>query len=533
MLQSLTSQQKTAAVAILTLLAILIPLWPGFDAPGGAMDEGMLLVYPELIAHGKLPYRDFETFYGPGNLWMLAGSYAVFGAQIGVERSVGLLYRLLLAGGVFFALRRWSLIAAATGAVLTVTFLIPTRLAAFAWLGGVACVLWSLLILAERPTPWRAFLGGLLGALGLLYRVDLGLAVLASAAPLFLLLPARERWLYLAGTAAGMIPLGVLALLAGPQATLENLFTYPVLITNAGRRLPLSEASDSIYFLFFLHVGASLCNILAGFLACRRERNSRTARLFLALALLGIGLTHQGMQRPDSVHVALTAFLSIALLPVGVLILCQRGAVETFRSRWAALSAGVVMLVVFARSPEFLLLLARATLLSLNIDAKPAPAVVVRDRHFPRPGLVASAQQVASFIEANSRPGERLFIGTGDLRRAFSNDAFFYHLLPWLTPASYFLEMNPLSANRPNSRLASDVASADWLILNRAWDNPQEPNLSQWMGSDAPNEVVRAQFALQAEFGPFNIHRRRAAASETAKLSELNSRDAGTSSRSP
>jgi hypothetical protein len=135
----------------------------------------------------------------------------------------------------------------------------------------------------------------------------------------------------------------------------------------------------------------------------------------------------------------------------------------------------------------------------------------VRDRHFPRPGLVASAQQVASFIEANSRPGERLFIGTGDLRRAFSNDAFFYHLLPWLTPASYFLEMNPLSANRPNSRLASDVASADWLILNRAWDNPQEPNLSQWMGSDAPNEVVRAQFALQAEFGPFNIHRRRAA----------------------
>jgi hypothetical protein len=46
------------------------------------MDEGMLLVYPELIAHGKLPYRDFETFYGPGNLWKLAGSYAVFGAQI-------------------------------------------------------------------------------------------------------------------------------------------------------------------------------------------------------------------------------------------------------------------------------------------------------------------------------------------------------------------------------------------------------------------------------------------------------------------
>src|SRR5687768_15412256 len=109
---SAAPHRATIVAAILTLLAVLLPLWSGFDAPGAAMDEGMLLVYPELVLHGKLPYRDFETFYGPGNLWALAGAYSVFGVHIDVERSVGLLYRLALAGGIFLLVRRWSLSAA-------------------------------------------------------------------------------------------------------------------------------------------------------------------------------------------------------------------------------------------------------------------------------------------------------------------------------------------------------------------------------------------------------------------------------------
>ena len=82
--------------------------------------------------------------------------------------------------------------------------------------------------------------------------------------------------------------------------------------------------------------------------------------------------------------------------------------------------------------------------------------------------------------------------------------------MPEFVPATYFLEMNPFSANRPNSRLTEDIASADWLVLNRAWDFWGEPNASQQYGPDAPNEVVRTQFERCARHGTFELYRRKA-----------------------
>jgi hypothetical protein len=97
-------------------------------------------------------------------------------------------------------------------------------------------------------------------------------------------------------------------------------------------------------------------------------------------------------------------------------------------------------------------------------------------------------------------PGPRLFVGPADLRRTNYNDTFIYYMLPRLQPATYFLEMNPGSANRPDSRLAKDIASADWLILNHGLDQWNEPNGSAKFASDAPMRVVRDQFELCGRF---------------------------------
>ena len=103
--------------------------------------------------------------------------------------------------------------------------------------------------------------------------------------------------------------------------------------------------------------------------------------------------------------------------------------------------------------------------------------------------------------------GQRLFVGPADLRRTNYNDTFLYHLLPQLTPATYFLEMNPLSANRPGSRLSADLLSADWLILDHRLDDWSEPNESSRFGSDAPNQIVQSTFELRVRRGPYDIYR--------------------------
>jgi hypothetical protein len=505
------NRRTTGAVAVLTLLAILLPFWSGFDVPGGAMDEGMLLVYPELMLQGKLPYRDFETLYGPGNLWMLAAAYAIFGTGIDVERCVGLLYRLVVAGGIFFLLQRWSLFGAVIGTVLASSFLFLSRLPAFAWFGGVGFALWSIVLLAGRPEPRRAMGAGVLAGAALLFRVDLGLAVLASAVPLLLALTPRLRWFYAAGLIAALLPLTGLALLAGPSAMLENIFVYPVFVSNAGRRLPLSAATNDLSFLLLMHLVACVCNLLAGGLACYRDRHSTSARLLLAAALLATGLTHQAVQRIDEIHVFFAIFLSLALLPIGLAVLCRRGEAGAIPAKWMLPAAGAVVAVLFIRAPALPLLFIGGGLHSLDPEAPQTPSVVVRDRRFPRANLVEQAQEVADYLVRHSKPGERLFVGTADLRFTSYNDTFFYHLLPWLTPSTYFLEFNPLSANRPNSRLADDLASADWVIVNRTWDVPTEPNKSRIPGSDAPNAVIRKHFERQLIVDPYAVFRRRAA----------------------
>ena len=77
-----TSRLTSFVPPLLVLLTLLVAFWPMFESPALPMDEGTLLVYPELILQGQVPYRDFETFYGPANLWVLSAAFSIFGPDI-------------------------------------------------------------------------------------------------------------------------------------------------------------------------------------------------------------------------------------------------------------------------------------------------------------------------------------------------------------------------------------------------------------------------------------------------------------------
>src|ERR1700730_39673 len=109
----MTESRKQLVAIALVLLVLLIPFSASFDRPANPMDEGSLLVYPELILKGNLPYRDFETFYGPANIYVLSAIYAVVGPGILAERATGLVYRLLIFAAVFCIACRWGLALAA------------------------------------------------------------------------------------------------------------------------------------------------------------------------------------------------------------------------------------------------------------------------------------------------------------------------------------------------------------------------------------------------------------------------------------
>src|SRR2546423_10831659 len=108
--------RPTNAIVLILLIALLFgTLWPAFQSPE---DEGIALVYPEIFMKGRLPYRDFETIYGPGNLLVLSTAYSLLGNNIFVERTVGLTYRLLVLVAIFAVAQYFGTIVAFGGGLL-------------------------------------------------------------------------------------------------------------------------------------------------------------------------------------------------------------------------------------------------------------------------------------------------------------------------------------------------------------------------------------------------------------------------------
>jgi hypothetical protein len=318
-----------------------------------------------------------------------------------------------------------------------------------------------------------------------------------------------SRWRYLGGVTLALLPFGWLMIVAGPQQLLNNLFLFPVIYSNPARRLPFSSAGGLAHYMFFAHVIATLINLTAGTMAVRSERRAPAPRLLLGMALLGLGVTHQMLQRIDYLHVIFVAFISLGLLPLSVLVLRGYWAKERFGWIPAFLATSAVLILLLIAVPHLADYSRSELSFSLSQQPNTTFFVVHAGRSFPV-RFVKEARDINRLLkrlEELARPNQRLFVGPADLRRTNYNDTYVYHLMPQLHPATYFLEMNPGSANRPDSRLATDVASADWLVLNHFWDVWNEPNDSIRYRSDAPMKVVRAEFELCNRYGDFELYR--------------------------
>ena len=509
----MNSRRKKFIVCALVILALLVPLAPTFEYCGGPMDEGSLLVYPEQVLNGKLPYRDFETFYGPANVWVLSAAYLGFGTNIFVERAVGMAYRILILLAIFALVQRWSTLLAAGSTFLSGLIFLPTLLPAYAWWGGIMCALWSIWMIATglESQQW-CFWGGILAGCALLFRVDLGPAMIASGLPLFLLMSGSHRRSYLAGAVLALLPLAWLTFVSAAEV-LNNLLLFPVVYSNPARHLPIFSADRYVVYLFFGHLIAVAANVIVGSAAVLLNRRDGTARLLLGLSLFGLCLTHQAAQRIDLLHAVFAAFASIGLLPLSIHVALRLNPIRRLPTdHGAILACVVVVILLYAFIPEFIRSFYRNAIKAAKGEAQEGTFVTQHGRSFPLESFskAATLSKTLDRLEALAAPGDRLFVGPADLRRTNYNDTFIYYMMPHLRPSTYFLEMNPLSANRPKSRLTTDVASADWLILDHDLDRwKDEHNESTKFGSDAPMQVVAQQFELCARYGPHDLYRRK------------------------
>lgn len=470
------------ASALILVIAMFLSL-RGDPQPGWEQDEGILLVYPERILEGDVPNADFESLYGPGNLYTLAGVYAIAGVSVPVERAVALGYKLAIVLAVFLIGRRRSLTSAFTAGSIAAVALSLIHLAAFSWLGGVALATWGLYLMGDvEPHRGRTFAAGALLGIAMWFRWDLGPAVVLITAVGVL---GRRQLVkpLLSGIAVGAIGYVVHLSIVGPDNMIRGMILDPILHIGPGRRLPLPDPDEWSSRLLLLLAASVVFLLTAGWRAARRGPPDRS---LLMAGALSLGLVPQALQRADDIHILFAAVVPIAL---GSAALSGLG--RTRRSAVIQVLTGALVVLFLANGPR---------------SERPAFDVTHEGRSFPvgDAALARDAQLIIDSADRASTGGDRLFVGPQDLRRTSYNDTFLYFMLPALEPASYFLEMNPGSADR-GMRLAREIAQADLLILTSRFGGWSEPNASREYGSELANELVAERFCVIDTQGSYRL----------------------------
>ena len=530
-LAALTPRQRTLVAVGTVLVVVAVPLRGLLIRQGPPMEEGFMLVFAEQFLHGAVPNKDFLYLYGPGSVWLLAGIFKVFGVSLLAERLVGLAQLLGIIFGVFWlVLRAWGRTLAVLGATITALIILPPiGLTALAWNGAVAFGLFGIVagLASTRARTARGANGlaatsGALFGLALLWRPDLILAVALVAVFLVPHLARRaRRWLALGGGALLSLYLVQIAM-AGLHNTFEGIVILPLFDLRGGRKLPLpprpsqfdsflqgagehgalkwaiprigAPAQLTVWFVLLVF-SIVLLGGVSWFLWRHARRELRTLTLVLATAF-SLGILPQALQRPDTTHVAWVSCVPFGFLPVVAFEILRARRPSFSFTRLVGLSMAPIVVVLYLLIPNYMIRdYADFSAQTFGIHRNSFEIKNDgRNFYYGRRAVQTQLTEILKAADKISKPGQRLFVGTGDLRKTPYSDAFIYYMLPDLKPATYFIEMDPGVANAKNSRLASDVASADIVILSRVWDKWVEPNDSLKYGPEKPNEVLKQHF---------------------------------------
>jgi hypothetical protein len=419
----------------------------------------------------------------------------------------------------------------------------PIGLSALAWEGGIALGVWSLVFAvrslnvtghvgadSDRSDARRnAVIAGVLAGLALTFRPDLILA-LGLAHGWLLWRRNRRMWKPVTiGAVIGLLPMWVHLFMAGIGPSIRGMVLDPVFHLRPGRELPRPptwnhldgtlqfvaevfppwwkipaiSAEHQLFVWFFVMIAVIVLNLVVARKTLKSGDTSGRGIALMMGALFGLGISPQALQRPDSTHLAWVVCICFSLLPVTL--------IEIFRRRRPRLSHGKRLVTVMSIVTVMLLIVCpfftfRMWLLHTRVSVgnKRVPFNIHRDdREFWLGDYQASiaAQQVIDDLDSMSKPGERLLVGPADLARTIYSDVMFYWMFPELKPATYYIEMDPGLADKPGSRLADDVRSADWVLLTNYWTGWNEPNASEKRGSDVPNQIVGNEFCKVREYG--------------------------------
>jgi hypothetical protein len=536
---------KPLVYPVIFLVSFVI-LFLGMDRGFDFYDEGLILVGAMRVAAGQVPHRDFYANYGPGQFYMLAWLFDLFGRSILVERIYDLALRAAIVtvtyGITASYCRRWLAICTT---IVCGFWLFSAGLPSIAY--PIIPILLLTLIGSKLVLPifrgevrtWRMLAAGAVTGVVALFRYDVGFAfafvqicTIVIAAFLRKRSDASKQWgllPYLVGVTAVFLPPAVLFLAVSPiHPFVHDIILYPSKYYASARRLPFPgirwRSLENI--AVYLPVLAALLSLYSVMTAKKRARDDgkniaedQSWMGFLILfGLLSTVFYFKGIIRISIGQILLSLIPTVMTLAVLYEYSSREGkmlhrivqwtmALSIFTATWSALKEVRV------------LSLGRQSVLE-EVLSPPGPASLRSETNWcsvPNPlhtGLCFLVDpdhaKLISYISEHTGPGERIFIGLSRHDRILMNDLLTYFVSDRL-PATRWSHFDPDLQTRADiqSEMINELdrQSVRYVILEGQYDSQVQASndSSKSSGVTLLDDYIRRNYRQVETLGSLSV----------------------------
>lgn len=552
-----------ATIALVAVVAVVY-LTLGMDRTVNLFDEGSVLYGGMRVLHGAIPHRDFFTLYGPGQYYVLAALYRLFGPSVLVERAWDTVVRCGAVVLVFVIVRQVSARGPAlAAAAASLVFLAAVGSYGYPVFPALLAVLAGFAFLApafgQSNPAGRLIAAGICAGIALLFRYDVGVGVFGAECVVLILAKGQQRLtmaarlgavlravlLFGAGFAVIAVPLAVAyAVYRVIPDLIAQVIGYTLHDYAKMRSLPFPDLAtmrqypvSAIVYLPLVICAAAVPTMIA---VARQNWKEATARdgvgsrpapgsllwALPAMVVLTLTLFGKGVVRVSAIHMAMALVASFALAGMLARPIPGRGIIG--RAALFIALAAIVMLIL-PSVPTGLLEAIQNVAWLRNPTTWQAPA----PGSPPVPGscsMPAGLQRLACFVvipaematalyvEQHTAPDDPIFVGLSRHDKIFVNDIFLYFAVDRPTVTKWY-DFDPgLQTTAPiQDDMVRELqrAKPKLIVLEDIWADAREPNDSaKSSGVTVLDDYLRRTFEPVATFGKNTVLRPRPVAGQ-------------------
>lgn len=472
-----------------------------FSINEGYFDEGLSVYGATRVLNGDIPYKDFWSLYAPGEFYLLAGIFKLFGISIVAERIATVVIEALLALFIYILAKRFIPTKPALAVwLLTLSWLrlkMPYSCSmTTALLFCIAACLAIASFISTKKLSWLA-ISGIFTGITVLFRQDIGF-YLAIAASLIIFISRIKKGIganavYYLGIAIIIAPMIFFFLSKSAFSDLvSSTIVFPIKVYPRFRYLPFPGFGTNA-IIFYLPILIFVITIICIAFQKKNRTTEQEKRLFALFCLfLGIGFLNYSSVRSDIRHLLPTMIPTIILFGLLVSAATDRLRAKHKGRFMLIVNLTALILLVISATPKAKLLLLHIKQPGLELDLGRARGC------YDQTEFTQAQREAIQYIRERTRPDERIFVGNLRHDRIVTNDIMFYFLSE-RDSATMYHELHPgLATTREiQEKIIDDIKKYNTRYIVRWTDDEKTVEQNE---SNKPSGITALDNFIQQNF---------------------------------